>query len=99
MNNTRLAIVLLTALGLALVGVALGLIYMDFRAREGAWVELIHDPALADYERDLLMREWDRNAEAWAALVTGSLGAAACGGAAVLLLMQLRWFQQRDDAC
>ena len=96
---TRQMIVLLVGLGLFFIGVALGLIYMDFRSREGAWVELAHDNTLTDAERDLLMANWEEDSQTWAALVTGSLGAALTGAGGVLLIMELRWFQRREDAC
>lgn len=99
MTGTRIIIVLCTVVGLGLIGTALGLIYMDFRAREGAWMELTHDPLLSKSERDLLMDAWEEDSETWVALVTGSLGAATFGAGAVLLLMELRWFQRREAAC
>ncbi len=95
--QTRHIIVLLGGIGLCFIGVALGLIYMDFRAREGAWVELSHRPHISDSERDALMAAWDAGSEQWGALVAGSLGAALCGAGGIMLILELRWFQRKDD--
>lgn len=86
MQTRRIIAVLLFAGGLGLVGVALGLIYMDFKEREGAWVQAEHGqtPDAAAWQVD----EHDRQA-----LYLGSAGAAAVGAGLLLALFELRWFQ------
>lgn len=86
MQTRRIVAVLLFAGGLGLVGIALGLIYMDVKEREGAWVQAQHmaSPNVDAWNVD----EHDRQA-----LYIGSAGAAAVGAGFLLALFELRWFQ------
>lgn len=89
MQTRRIIAVLLFAGGLGLVGIALGLIYMDFKQREGAWVQAHHggEPEMEAWKVD----EHDRQA-----LYFGSAGAAAFGAGLLLAVFELRWFQPRE---
>lgn len=96
MQIRRIVAVLLFAGGLGLVGIALGLIYMDFKEREGAWVQAQH---IASPEMDA----WKVDEHDRLALYIGSAGAAAVGAGLLLALFELRWFQggsaaRRDPA-
>ena len=94
----RVMIVLLTAIGLGLVGVALGLIYMDFITQDRARVELEYKGAHADDDEvQAMLVAWDVDDRVWTALATGSLGAACTGAGGVLLIMQHPWFTRSRE--
>lgn len=96
---SRSVAVVLVALGLAGVGVALGLIYIDFREREGRWLELTtrakahgDDPSQQD------LAPWFDHTHAYAALGAGTAGVACLGAGFMMALFQLRVFRAATDA-
>ncbi len=86
MSIRRIIAVLLFAGGLGLVGIALGLIYMDFKQREGAWVQ-------ARYGQETELEAWQVDDHDRQALYFGSAGAAAVGAGLLLAVFELPWFQ------
>lgn len=93
----RIVIAMLVAIGLAGVGLALGLLYLDFTAREGAWVEAhLRGRELSREEQDQLLGAWETSRNFLPALVAGSVGVALCGAGLVLAAFELPIFAGSD---
>ncbi|MBC7772277.1 MAG: hypothetical protein H7210_07275 [Pyrinomonadaceae bacterium] len=87
----RLLIAMVIALGFASVSVALGLLYLDFTAQQGARVELtVRADELTPKEQETLLLAWRVDRNFYKALVAGTLGVALIGGGLVLVLFELR---------
>lgn len=92
----RVLIATLVGIGLSCLGLALGLLYLDFTAREGAWVEAhLRGRDLSEQEQDALLAAWDTSRNFLPALVSGSLGAALLGVGLVLAAFELRVFSAK----
>ncbi|MCC6971732.1 MAG: hypothetical protein IT434_16085 [Phycisphaerales bacterium] len=84
---------LLVGIGLVLVGVALGLIWMDHRQRDVVWMQLNAAEGRSDLEsigQGLAARRDESRARN--ALVSGSLGAGLTGAGVVLIVARMRIF-------
>lgn len=88
------------ALGLAAVGIALAFLYLDFVAREGAWVEIhsYHPSELTPHKRDEILEAWRGPDRTFQALIAGCAGVAAFSGGVMISLFESRWFIRHREA-
>ncbi len=82
---------MLVALGLGLVGVALGLLYMDFRDSHALYLAMQAHLPTADADA---VKAWQKTDRILLALMFGSAGAAAMGAGLMLALFELKAFQK-----
>ena len=82
----RKVIALTIGLGLACLSIALGMLYLDFTAREGAWMEMRmkNGQSLTPAEQAKILEAWQPQRNVRYALLAGSLGVALLGGGGVL---------------
>lgn len=91
----RLTIALCVALGLGGVSIALGMIYLDYVKREGAWVEAgMRGHDLTTDEQDTLLKVWTDKNSFVPALIGGTLGVVLLGLGGTLALFELRVFNR-----
>ena len=89
----RVIIALLVAFGLGCIAVALGMLYLDYSAREKAWVESqMRGRSLNSAEQDELLTAWDNKETFLPAIISGSAGAALFGAGLVLAAFELPVF-------
>lgn len=84
---------LLVGVGLILVGVALGIIWMDYRQRDAAWMKLEamgHQPDAEAIDRVLAERHSESRLKD--ALIAGSLGAGMAGAGVMLIVGRMKAF-------
>jgi hypothetical protein len=91
----RAMAVMSVGVGLALVGVALGLLYMDFREERALWMALESGIPAAEADKVQAIQQWVQPGRIRAALVSGALGAALVGCGFVLVLFETPMFRTR----
>jgi hypothetical protein len=92
----RIHAVLLLGVGLALVGVALGLLYMDVRDHEALDMAIRAGVAGAPDDpsaKAAAIKEWQNPGRVLMALLAGSAGAGLCGAGVMLAVFELRVFR------
>lgn len=96
MKTSRMLAIVFFAIGMGLLSLALGYIYVDFTNREGAWVDLTtrrQEPTPS--EREQILEAW-RTRDNWQiSLVTGTLAVTMLGAGAGLVVFELPWFQTK----
>lgn len=91
----RIVIACIIAAGFAGVSVALGMLYLDFTRREGAWVEAnMRGGTLTQAEMDELMSAWEVHETFVPSLIGGTAGVALLGLGATLAVFELPWFNR-----
>lgn len=89
----RFGIAACIALGLAGISVALGMLYLDFVRREGAWVEAtMRGPTMNASQQDALLLAWTETPGFVTALTSGTIGVVLLGLGGVMMIFELRWF-------
>lgn len=91
----RIVIACIIAAGFAGVSIALGMLYLDFTRREGAWVEAtVRGDQLSDAEMDELMSAWEEHQTFVPSLIGGTVGVALLGLGATLAIFELPLFNR-----
>jgi hypothetical protein len=91
----RVLIACIIAAGFAGVSVALGMLYLDYTRREGAWVEsTMRRNELTQVEMDELMSAWEVHDTFVPSLLCGTAGVALLGLGLTLALFELRVFNR-----
>ncbi|MEM1166628.1 MAG: hypothetical protein AAGI30_10105 [Planctomycetota bacterium] len=94
--GSRTGIASVVAPGLACVSIALGLLYLDGRRRERAYLEaVIRGDDLSEAEYDELLEAWGNLALFVPSLVSGTPGVALLGFGATLAVFELPAFRRR----
>lgn len=90
----RLIAVVMFGGGLLLVGVALGLLYMDVREHEAIRLSIEAQSKPGDTQA---IETWKASQRVWSALWAGSIGAGLAGAGVLLGLFELPWFDRRGS--
>lgn len=102
MPMNRVLAVLLVGVGMLFGGVSLGLLYMDFKQREGAWVESTRFRVIeGDFGEPIegaRRNPWETDGFDVAQLVFGSLAMAFVGSGLMIAVFNLPWFQRAGSA-
>jgi len=96
MKTSRMLAIVFIAIGMGLLSLALGYIYVDFTNREGAWVDLTtrrEEPTQA--EREQILEAWRTRGNWQISLVTGTFAVTLLGAGAGLVIFELPWFQTK----
>jgi hypothetical protein len=91
----RFAIAGIIAAGFGSVAVSLFYLYLDFRAREGAWVEATYmGPGPDSGDRERIMSAWE-HPDTFALMATfGAVGLTLIAFGVMLLVFELRMFNK-----
>jgi hypothetical protein len=96
MKTSRMLAIVFLSLGMGMLSLALGYIYVDFTNREGAWVDLTtrrEEPTQA--EREQILDAW-RTRDNWQiSLVSGTLAVTMLGAGVGIVIFELPWFQTK----
>lgn len=82
--------------GLVLVGVALGLLYMDVREHEAIRLAIEAQGGGKAAAEMGAIEKWKDPARVWSALWAGSIGAGLSGAGLLMAALELRVFKARD---
>ena len=102
MPGNRVLAVLLVGVGMLFGGVSLGLLYMDFKQREGAWVESTRFRVVeGDFGEPIdgaRFNPWETDGFDVAQLVFGSVAMACVGSGLMIAIFNLPWFRHAGSA-
>jgi len=92
----RIRAVLCVALGLALIGVALGLLYMDVREHEALNLMIQAKGAETPEQKAAAVQGWQKSDRVLKAMFAGASGAALVGMGLMLGAFEMRAFRRAD---